>query len=92
MRGLIIRLGAENCRRGHKRVHGELRRLGHRISAATVRRVLRSAGLGPAPRRRQARDEWAAFLKAQADGLLATDFWSVNHPATGLVMRSGARG
>ncbi|GGV01925.1 hypothetical protein GCM10010211_81560 [Streptomyces albospinus] len=54
-------------------MHGELRRLGHRLSPTTVRRILRTAGLGPALRREQARGEWTPFLKTQADGLLATD-------------------
>jgi putative transposase len=63
---------------GFRRVHGELRRLGHKVSPATVRRVMRGAGLGPAPRRRPARSEWTTFLKAQADGLLATDLFHVD--------------
>ena len=78
LRELIIRLGAENPRWGFRRVHGELRRLGHRVSAATVRRVLRSAGLGPPSQRRAARGEWRSFLTAQANGLLATDFFHVD--------------
>ncbi|MGW3570040.1 helix-turn-helix domain-containing protein [Streptomyces sp. NPDC000941] len=51
VRDLVIRLGTENPRWGSRRVHGELRRLGHIISTATVRRVLRAAGLnsGAAP-------------------------------------------
>ncbi|MGJ3558058.1 hypothetical protein ACR6C2_00455 [Streptomyces sp. INA 01156] len=65
VRGPIIRLGAESPRWGFRRVHGELRRLGHKVSFATVRWVLRAADLGPVPRR-QPRDEWTAFLKAQA--------------------------
>ncbi|MGW0630655.1 helix-turn-helix domain-containing protein [Streptomyces sp. NPDC002758] len=78
LRDLIIRLGTENSRWGFRRVHGELRRLGHEVSPATVRRVLRAAGLAPAPRRQTARGEWTAFLKAQAHGLLATDLFHVD--------------
>ncbi|MDD1061710.1 helix-turn-helix domain-containing protein [Streptomyces cocklensis] len=45
LRELIIRLGTENPRWGFRRVHGELRRLGHKVSQATVRRVLRAGDL-----------------------------------------------
>jgi hypothetical protein len=55
-----------------------LRRLGHKVSAATVRRVLRQAGLGPAPRHQSTRGEWATFLKTQASGVLATDLFHVD--------------
>jgi putative transposase len=67
VRELILRFGCENPLWGYRRVHGELRGLGHRLSAATVRRVLCQAGLGPAPRGRAER-EWSAFLKTQARG------------------------
>jgi putative transposase len=78
LRELISRIGIENPRWGFRRVHGELRRLGHRVSAATVRRVLRGAGLGPPLQRGRARGEWRSFLTAQANGLLATDFFHVD--------------
>ncbi|MCX5321986.1 integrase core domain-containing protein [Streptomyces sp. NBC_00120] len=78
LRALIVQLGSENHRWGARRVHGELRRLGHRISASTVQRILRSAGLGPPPRRHPVRREWATFLRAQASGVLATDVFHVD--------------
>jgi putative transposase len=67
VRDLILRFGCENPLWGYRRVHGELRRLGRRLSAATVRRVLRQAGLGPAPRRRAER-EWSCFSKLRPEG------------------------
>ena len=76
IRKLVIRIAAENPAWGHRRVQGELARLGHRIAASTVWQVLHDAGIDPAPRRTG--PSWRQFLTAQARGILAADFVHVD--------------
>lgn len=74
-RGLILRLGRENPRWGCIRIQGELAKLGIRVSATKIRTLLRRHGLGPAPRR--SGPTWSQFLRDQARGILAFDFFTV---------------
>jgi putative transposase len=73
---LIVRLARENPRWGYQRIHGELLRLGMRVSATAVRTTLRRHGMDPAPRRMAT--TWRAFLRQQAAGILACDFFTVD--------------
>jgi putative transposase len=76
IRELVLRLAHENPAWGYRRVHGELTRLGHHLSDATVRRILRARRRRPTPPNIDT--SWRAFLRTQAHGLLACDFFHVD--------------
>jgi hypothetical protein len=72
---LVVRMARENPRWGYLQIVGECRKPGIRVSATSVRRILRQHRLGPAPRR--SGPGWTAFLRAQAAGMLACDLFTV---------------
>ncbi|MBF8187047.1 hypothetical protein ITP53_15140 [Nonomuraea sp. K274] len=61
---MIVRVAQENPTGGHRRIQGELARLGYAIAASTVWEILHAAGIRPAPRRTG--PTWRQFLVAQA--------------------------
>jgi putative transposase len=73
---LIVRLANENPTWGYQRIKGELQHLGVRVSATAIRATLRRHGLNPAPRR--AGGTCRAFLRQQAAGMVACDFFTVD--------------
>ena len=71
---LIVEMAKDNPRWGYMRIKGELAKLGIGVAANTIKAILARKGLGPAPRRGPS---WSEFLRAQADGILACDFFTV---------------
>lgn len=75
LQALILRMARENPRWGYMRIKGECGKLGIAVAATTVKKVLRAAGLGPAPR--WDGPSWSEFLRSQAEAIWACDFFTV---------------
>jgi transposase InsO family protein len=85
VRELILKMAAENRTWGYTRIQGALQNLGHEIGRGTIAKVLKEAGVDPAPDR-QKRTPWKEFLRTHLEVLAAADFFSVElWTALGLV-------
>jgi hypothetical protein len=69
---LVVAMARQNPWVGHRRIQGELARLGHRIAYSTVWEILKNAGIDPAPQR--SGPTWSEFLSTQARRIIACDF------------------
>ena len=76
VRSVVLRLARENESWGYRRIHGELAGLGIIVAPSTVWQILKDAGIDPAPRRDG--PGWAEFLRSQAQGILALDFFTAD--------------
>jgi transposase InsO family protein len=76
IRRLVLQMAADNSTWGYRRIQGELAGLGYRVAPSTVWRILKQAGIDPAPHR--SGPTWRQFLTAQAHTILATDFCHVD--------------
>jgi putative transposase len=75
VRSVVLRLARENESWGYRRIRGGPG-LGIAVAPSTVWQILKDAGISPAPRRDG--PGWAEFLRSQAQGILALDFFTAD--------------
>jgi len=74
IRALIVRMATDNSNWGYCRIQGELKKLNHRVARSTIAKPMKDNGIAPSPQRATS---WRTFLRAHADVIAATDFFTV---------------
>jgi putative transposase len=77
LENLILRLARDNPSLGYDKLEGEFRKLVIKVSATTIRTVLKRHGILPAPDRVQQSSSWLTFLNHYKEQFLACDFFTV---------------
>jgi transposase InsO family protein len=75
IRELVLKMARENRSWGYTRIQGALANLRHEVGRGTIAKILREAGIDPAPGRRKGMT-WREFLKMQWEVMAATDFFT----------------
>ncbi len=70
---LVVRFAGENPGWGLRRIVGELKKVGIRVSKSTVARILSDFGIEPSPKRCRT---WRNFLDQQWHSMAAADFFT----------------
>jgi putative transposase len=83
---LVVRMATENPTWGYTRIRGGLKRLGHDVARNTIKAMLKDHGIEPAPER-GTKTPWKTFLAAHWEGLAAADFFTVEVPTLGGLVR-----
>lgn len=85
IKALAVKFATENPSWGYDRIQGALKNIGHVVCANTIKSALKHAGIDPAPQRSK-RTPWSTFIKAHAESIGATDFFTTEvWTAKGLV-------
>ena len=77
-RRLVLRMATENLRWGYRRIVGEIKKLGIRIGATTIRDILKEEGHFPEPQKATKNPPipWTTFVHAHIDSIVACDFFA----------------
>ncbi|HPG70371.1 MAG TPA: integrase core domain-containing protein [Candidatus Hydrogenedentes bacterium] len=75
---LVLRMAQENARWGYRRIVGEFKKLGIRISSSTVKKILKGSGVHPAPDKgfKKPAVPWTTFVHAHMDSMVGCDFFT----------------